>query len=449
MFLAMLASIVVVALGAIAPQNPWHQWNVDLVMRAYSGTTLFSGERERFVIVDVDDISCGTWRLIDAKACEPNSRLLREKVASALKVVTASNAKATVLDMYAPPLSPSDDTGSRAAKDELQEAVASARGPLFVARSIRRVEGTDDYEEVPSLFDTIENNQLKFGHVNWTPDRDGVIRRAMPSIEVSSVALKSGKTRALCGISALVAQSIAPQVHPVPCSSNGEFVFDVAQPPPFWIALLGRAARKDEFSILERVSLFQIDRLDAVGRQIFNDAIVVFGSSRQAAGEIYETPLGSLSGPEIIVNHIHALVNLPPLEEPPVLYRLVEKTKIASLGAFVIYAFWTLTVIYFNRSTKPTTAAHREALSKGVYRPSRLRLLCSGLILAICMAFLAAREVSSAGISMQNGLVVEPFTPIFGLMIEVAMDVGHSVVELARRTAVFLTGLIQRLLHAR
>jgi len=440
LLMGLLISIFTIGLGAVDPQNTWHQWTSDLVMRAFSGMELEQGERLRFVHVALEEPLCKPGVAMDVHACEPKSPGLIKKLAAKLNMAMSAHAKAIVIDLYVPPPSTADDIPTRAAKEELRDAVASAGVPVFIMRATRRKFGSSDYEWVPSVFDPIKKDPVRFGHVIWNPDRDGVVRRSMPSIQVSSDFRNDSKPQDLCGLSLLVAQFFTTR-EGVGCQSDGVFLFDLTERTPWWISLMRLDARTDGFSVLERVSLSQIEKPDAEGLKIFGGAIVVFGSSG-LSGDSYNSPLDALSGAELIVNHVHALVNLPPLKLPSVLQRFTHEAQIVGIATIAVFAFWIHTLMRINRSTSDESAQHRLALSQRKYRPSPLQYLCSALILGAVMLLLAICEVRGAGISMQHGILVEPFAPLSGFFVEVALYVIDSAVQLVHRASVALSKLI-------
>lgn len=443
----------------IAPFVAIERTGVDLGQRTYVAFAPWldpgfqSGSGASYAFVDVDAEAC-RWFSADPQDCLTDSPVPTALITDFARSAALSGAKVVIIDV-APPEDPAD-------RASLLAALSRPTGPYFIAPLSSRPDlsgGTlaQRLDRQGSLTPRLAQGRLRLAPIATAADigaGDGVIRhfplltpiregegqpdRWLPSAPFLAAMLAEPETAQAMdcrfyGAVAVDCDSLDRSVRIEPALALGR---DPALRNRIQYSLPSLAAlSSQEESRLRSRYLGRYDRYPASGlldetgfsipEGVLTDRIVVLGSSQAQGNDWHATPLGAMTGSEIVLNATRALVEFSPLSEAagassPArqllqgLTAFLAKLQGIGLGAMIMTLCW-LTIFGLNERMK---------------RRGRLSSLLSVLLFVGFMGALFVLEVF-AGLGALRGSkgpvqAVDLLTPVVALGLEGFAEAARS-----------------------
>lgn len=474
-----LALSALLSLGAafrVSPLVAIERAGIDFGMlahTAFTGRPSSSEGMPRYVFVDVDRAACEAFAPTP-QACVAGRPVPPRLITAFAEAVRVSGAAVVLIDVRTP-----DDAVERR---QLAQALAAPDGPWVIASlgirprlSVQQMELTAESETLlgPSDAATLRSGRLLLAPFVTATDAfaaDGVIRhypllgqvqgigrdgaaRWLPSAPFLASGLAEPATaQALLCRYYRMAGDRCDQTNAAAQPSAIRFGERTAMRNRIFYSLpsLSAANPRQQAVYRERYLGFY-DRVEASALieggafswppELMQDAIVILGTSAPEAHDWHVTPLGPMTGPEILFNAIRAFSEYSPLSEPSATASASERLAAAGRGfGLKVSAMTTGTLIMlvgwfaiFWVGDRWTAAA------------SWLRRVACVMIFFATLALAAAIELFS-GISAleRNAEVAEAtdlLTPLLALGLEGFAEAARSFAQAAE--AVVAWGLVQ------
>ena len=464
---------------------------IDMAMQAF---VLFAPQTDpqpgrpgegRFAFVDVDDI-CTTFAAAPA-TCRSRDPIPVELQLDFLRAVQNSGAKVVIVDV----IPPDDEAAFNALRDGIQMiANAPGGGPWIIApvtsrpettsrpgvagRKPRgpaiRIKETADIER--QLAPDFHSGRLRLASIVTTDDPaagDGVIRhypltstihiaegsdRILPSAPFLAAMLSDDRTAAAmdcqfyprdgCAarppkkLQALLDFAASPMLQNRIYYTLPSLSQQVAEPGKSDSGLyLGRYDRFRASSLLEDGHFaFEPGELD--GR------IVILGSSQPVSEDLYMSPIGKMSGAEILLNAARTLRDFAPIKsakpgEGPVFLGFGEKLEAAMIGAACFLPAWLLIFGLRARVDQTHVARHSDdpEAVPGAATTLRRALRKTAWVAVAILAFLTALsltvgfefwlKVQDLRNRAETGVLTDMLTPAFAMGLEGFAEAGKAV----------------------
>lgn len=215
---------------------------------------------------------------------------------------------------------------------------------------------------------------------------------------------------------------------------GSRFVFGIPRRTPFWWS----QAIVDGGALFYRLSISQLKGGLPLSPGLLKGAVVVIGSSRSDGGDWHETPLGLLSGPEILINNLHALQAYRFIGPPNIPHLALEKFAVllGTVLIFALYWFGAYALTEKMKRARPAKPSAAEGGAAAMRRPSSemtRRFLC-GILRLFFFAFLYILAiivllggifgwiVFDAGPALLIGSPSEPLLPAFAVVAESLLE---------------------------
>jgi hypothetical protein len=467
------SAIVVIGLaGDIWPFPALERTGVDLGMRLFAGYSELTGDlapSRRFLFVDIDPQSCRAFVTpaeSQAGACAVDRPAPVQLINAFIQAVQQTAAKVVVLDIaqvdqpngsgVAPPLRIADDP----------------KGPWFIAAE--RVRPSADPKnptlEVGAPAGGERAKRLRFAIFDTVLDpsaNDGLIRHYPLTFQVHRASTAPGEIRGAPSGPFLIdlladdpsgavadclfatgpctppaeerAHRLSDTLHLKAAARDGarhDAIFyslpalDPATPGPDGSSpasaspFPGRYDMKLASSLLAPAEPGRPRRFVPLNPFQFDDRIVILGGVTAASNDLHPTPLGVLSGAEIVVNAARTLMDFPSYISAPTEHGVLhwveifgEKVSSGCIGALVMLTFWA--AIHFVRQRFPSL---RSATAAAV--------VCF-FIIGMCVVLISelwnlARELGSAG---RTGARVDFLIPMLVVGLEGYTHAAWAFVE--------------------
>lgn len=183
-----------------------------------------------------------------------------------------------------------------------------------------------------------------------------------------------------------------------------------------------------------------------VRRDLFEGKVVVVGASTATALDRVQTPVGPMSGAEVLVNAIRAFAEFPAQRAPDGWDLLGRKLLNLLLPAGIALLAWIPIYLLCDRLRA------REAVSAGQGRHAQRRLLAFGRGLLAAVLFLCGMAVaawvelrglvSELSHAATNAEPVDMLLPIVAMGLEGYAEAAKSIDALLHRPAAALVGLL-------
>jgi hypothetical protein len=462
-----LCMALIISMGSalrIAPLVAIERAGIDLGQRTYVAfapwldPSFQTKAGASYVFVDVEAEACVRFSS-DPDDCLTGRPVPAALIADFARAAAISGAKVVIIDV-APP----DDPADRA---RLLSALSHPTGPYFIAPLNSRPDLSQGIlaqrlDRQRSLTPRLAEGRLRLAPIATTADigaGDGVIRhfplltpiregqgqsdRWLPSAPFLAALLADPATaRAVdCRFYGAVASGCAAAAKSPLLDQALAFGRDpgLRNRIQYSLPSLAALSAQDEFRLRSRY-LGRYDRYPASGLLddrgfaipdgVLTDRIVVLGSSQAQGGDWHATPLGAMTGSEIVLNATRAFIEFSPLREGtgaiPAgrqilqgLYAFMAKLKGIAIGALIMTLCW-LTIFGLNGRMK---------------RRGRLSSLLSVLLFIGFMGALFVLEVF-AGLGALRGASgpvqsVDLLTPVVALGLEGFAEAARSFTQQA------------------
>ena len=161
-------------------------------------------------------------------------------------------------------------------------------------------------------------------------------------------------------------------------------------------------------------------------------ALIVVGSSAPAAVDFHQTPIGSMTGSEVILNAARAFDHQlrAKSEARPALMQVLEKVVAIARGSFFMLLFWLL--IHFIRHH-----THAHTLGRRLLADGAIALIFAGAI-AVALVVELRLEAEHLRQSLAHAQPVDLLTPIFALGLEGYADAVRTMVDRVERLTLWI-----------
>ena len=272
-------------------------------MQLYSGDVLFktstmtstAGTHDKLVIVAVDDASLSELGKI--------SLWPRSYYARLVDILAQSRARLIVFDVLFSEISP-DDAKLAASMKAAGNVVITVASKAGAVQSII-VDGTADRDVFLRPVPVLAESAVALGHADVLAGHDGTVRdlslyvnngnESMPSLSLAAVTKYLRRPSAVDYTSGDGIISIAGRS--IPVSNDSDMIINYV------------AGRRDsEATLFKTVSFIEVFRGN-VDPDLFNDKIVIIGSTASGLGDAFWTQLGAkLNGVEIHASAINTIL---------------------------------------------------------------------------------------------------------------------------------------------
>lgn len=184
---------------------------------------------------------------------------------------------------------------------------------------------------------------------------------------------------------------------------------------------------------------------------LFAGRVVLLGSSLPSALDRVQTPIGSMSGGELVLNATRAFADFRRIEDPPSLFAEISK-KIAGLGLPALVMLLTWGCIHFLRARARTHLANRrENESSALLRRAAVELGSRATVIVIFVAGMLAaafsetwslaRELAELQRPGEHVYAVDVLLPVVAMGLEGYAEGAKSLADWFERQA---AGLVHR-----
>jgi|SRR5665213_1277598 len=154
---------------------------------------------------------------------------------------------------------------------------------------------------------------------------------------------------------------------------------------------------------------------------LLHDKIVIVSTSAIMAFDHHSTPLGDMTGAEIVLNGIHAFLNNTFVEKFGIWSKIEHELEITLVTSIPWLAFWMFNV----RAARLRPVSLLGRITVGIASAAAYLVT-----LAVAMVFAAFTTLSIRGGPVTSGLGLEFFTPIFALSLEGFADGARWIIDL-------------------
>jgi hypothetical protein len=450
--LTLSAVIVLAEIWGVPGAAEIEQAGVDLTMSVFQSHAWITdpparpgAAHTRYALIDVDAGACEAFS--DVQSCNAKEPIPLALVMAFARAAQASHAKVVVIDWQ-----PNDTKARTEAIRQLQALAASPRGlagPWMIAPLDSRAEELADatIQETADLkrLESGADGRLRLAAFRTSTDvggHDGVIRRYPLMTHIDDPSSQADRwlptAPFLAALLANDATAAAADCRFYRAARSGAPC--PASPRLERLAALGADAHVDNkifytlpnFSAdpdadpahvyAERYHYIKAGDLLTNGRfgdlsQQLEGRIVVLGSSAPQAEDLHITPIGRMSGPEILLNATRAIAEFSPIEASreaggwPGLWREIgERVRAALIGLCAFAPAW-LVIYWLQRHGKPK--GRRAALARGL---GATAAFVAALGLALAAEF--ALEIYELRPSVQAGVLINGLTPVLALGLE-------------------------------
>ena len=419
---ALISAIVVLGLAfGIEPFVSLEEAGADLTNRLYvelaaSDADVQDPERDSFAFVDIDTASCIAFS--PPTECSAGSPIPDDIVVPLVKATIAAGAKIVIVDIALPSEAKAFSQFINAlerlegADIILPLATRPTSGPGLVTASIPRVNSDSIHFAV---FATVVDDA-----------RDGRIRTYAPSFRVEDV---EGNARQVSTAPAMAANLLMDRQFPY------------LDEPPLTIFYsfptmtgIGEAQAFDRGYRFKRLFRhYQASRLIADGAIRFPSGRPLAGrttiiSTSQAQGhDRHLTPVGVMSGAEVIVNATRAFAFFPNVNRnyAKMPFSTLAKVWTKKLDAMILPALLLLPFFVFRE-----WLVRKAAASQRIWAATPLMLLAWFGVLAGTLTMEISSGISDALIGARSGIAVDLITPV----LLIGLDVYREVISWIIRT---------------
>jgi CHASE2 domain len=456
-FSLILSAVIVILLALdFAPVRILERAGIDLGMRVYAAyqpnlDPNFQAPPYAYVFLDLDDGVCrdepqgGLWTCPADEPAPPS--LVRALVESA----SAGGAAVVIVDV-APPRQDAD----RAA---LIHVMADGAGPLVIAPLVADPKGDRSNlfrPDNPLLQQGFAQGRLRLAPLVTQADPnagDGVIRhypsfvgvgtRDLPTAPFLAAAWLSGPNdraeigcdryrigREHCAVAGPGGAQTGSGNRLAPVAA-GSSAGDLS--PLFWT--LPQLRSVDDYTRGDFEATFQYIRVSEartgtggldISPDAFRGRVVVIGSSSPRARDLHLTPLGVMSGPELVLNAVRSFLEFGPMRESratrsfgDTLMAFWSKATGALLPAIMVFPAWWF--IYWSRRR----TARRRWLTRTAVGTLGVMLFASLLLAGIVVELL--QGISAIKGNAALGTPVDIITPVAALGLEIFADLAKSL----------------------
>jgi CHASE2 domain-containing sensor protein len=471
----LLFSLVVAAVTSAAlllhlwPFTRIEEAGIDLGMKVYAAASQVIStplrETRSFLFVDVDEEACRTFRRVEPWRCRTENPVSAELMKSLVDAATNAGASLIVVDV-----APAED---RLLYDNWTAAIAPAPAPPVIMPPPARPNYDRDGRlqlEFERPFLPSAKSRVLFANFMTGPGvgpQDGMARNLSPAIALRDARAPDGNGQFLPSASLLVALLGEPRPSAAPCIWSGPRCGSAQGPdaeqrrrvvdqlkadpriffafgdlsldhsglrPPLNVGdgncltgdqdprapeLLRERAYAGVFRHVFACALLKSDgsgfRWD---RNAFAGRVVVLGSSLISGGDLHQTPIGAMTGSEVLINAVYyAAMRLeagPGANDPRGLWLFLQTFGQKALGALV--GALLLLPIWF-----AIHAMLRNAQGTPFWRRLGLRAAAT-VVFLVGLALIASFEIYGATRHLAGGHggghFVDMLTPIVALGLE-------------------------------
>jgi CHASE2 domain-containing sensor protein len=262
-------------------------------------------------LVEIDDataaeptVNAESWGFSDATP--------RDKLAQMLTVIAKSSPAVTVVDVDLSDNGSASAIGDTPADAVLRAFLESYSGPSLIFVKRAEMDARGQFRLAPSRFDQAiaANSTLSWAHAMYQTDPDGTVRQwtewlavcppsgplVLPSVPLRVLATWPEKSR---------------QAFPRPSAltTRGPCITGISRSPRH-IIIYDEALSGTRIAALSRnlswVSAWQLldARMKRDDHALFSDRVVLIGGTRSGSADSWRTPVGALSGVEVMANTI-------------------------------------------------------------------------------------------------------------------------------------------------
>ena len=437
---------------------------------------------EKYTFVDVDNATCIQFKPRDY--CAAQETVPVELVDEFLKKANASGAKVVIIDTL-----PTDPIRRSLFYSKLKEAAKGPNGPWIIAPYFslpKKVEGNHLSEQADlSQFEVEPGSRLRLAASSVTNDptsSDNVIRSYPVLTQISPLESKPNepKSKLIPAIPMLAALLSSPDTETVTdadCYFYPHAGCDGHKIPKGHFAKLIEIGEHDNlndkiFYTLPSFSLgdpnvtrhggvwqsrynryMAYDLMAADGSKTFDipseyfkNGVVILSSSEPWAADHHMTPIGAMSGAEIVLNATRAFKHFSILgahtdgdQDTEISKEFQERVKSALWGFPIFFLSWL--VIFWLHSSELEGRAHSKMLIF-LRTLSVVSVFVIGMVVALCFDLFMA--VSHMRANATEGVATDVLTPVVALGLEGFAEASKVVSRTIENGLESLSGWIVR-----
>jgi hypothetical protein len=393
--------------------------------------------RYHYVFFDLDRDACATLYQ-DDRACAPTAPADRRIVAKMVRAARDSGALVVVLDIATTWPAPSADdplTEALARQSRTNDHLSPVVLPLLAdirltpqERSARLTYAIRPLLTFSGPAAPLEA-RLYFGlplSSSGEPDWGGdMVRAAAQALPADAMTAGSGPRAywTLAGAAACLAK------HPGEAEAcRDPQVKTIPERIHFSIPSMVLSPRNDPRNAVTRwwttrlqASVeFANDDQPFAATRLLRDAIVVIGSSRDLR-DYHDTPLGQMTGAEIVLNAICSFLEFPPLGDVGLIGSILGEMPIIACTAIVFAFFWWWVSRHARRSRAQHRSWHRQLRSVALHSLGFL-FTC---VVALCFAFV----LTFSTVLLQSASRYDVVTPVLITALEGTVEGMYVVIS--------------------
>jgi hypothetical protein len=394
----------------------------------------------RYVLFDLDRAACGTL-YDDNPACAPTALVDRQVLAKMVRAARDSGALVVVVDIatrwpapsatdpLAAALAPQPHTGTSLPPvvlpllADIQPLPADRSDhPVYAIRPMREFSGPAEPAQDTNLY-----FGLPFGSAGEGGWGGGVVRAYARSLSADALTAGTGPQVywTLAGAAACLMRHQADVTacrHADPETTAERIHFSVPSMillPPDDRRL---AAIRWRVTHLQASSELADDDRPFAAAPFLRDAIVVISSSRDVR-DYHETPLGPMTGAEIVLNAIRSFLEFPPAGDVGPVWSVLGEIPIIACTATVFAAFWWF-----------VSRHHRRNHDQIWYRSlPRVIMHTIGFLAACFIAVGAASFLALLAVLLQSVSRYDIIMPVLVTALEGTVEGMHVLIDAVER----------------
>jgi hypothetical protein len=496
-FAAIVAALMVLLYAMnFAPAKSLERFGIDLGMRLYSNTTTES-KSYQYVFVDVDEEACKQFldnKIKHDAECRTSKPVPPSLIIDFVRAARESQAALVIVDVSPPEKNEKDDHDALAR--ELTKNSDSSNtwiiAPLYgrPGESLNRlvINGDSNFDIVPNH----SQGKLRLASAA-TYAENGVVRvyptascfvtdkgqRWVPTIPYLAAMLMSPAT-AISANQLYYGNKMGTNAYVTVTEKQDCSLLRIPPIKQFFYSLPVLGTHEDtqdrkstelkhdayyqrykasklidhSCSHLQTIGSSTSPGCFAVREELYKDKIIVLGSSRAQAMDRIQTPIGPMSGSELILNATRAFLEFKPLEQPPPLTMLWDKlvgitiaTGPMVIAWGLIFACWPVTrwirwhLLLKSRQSKWLMLRRCRWHALDFFRSIVVVMIFAmGIIIAYLL------EVKLLFHQLQQGVAVDLLFPAVALALEGFAEGAKVILSILHRVPEIVIGYLLALL---